>query len=359
MAASSRYALILAGGRGTRFWPRSRRRRPKQLLALFDERSLLAQTAERLRPVVAPERTWVLTNEELRHEVVRQLPGVPRAQILAEPAQCNTAPCLGLAAQILCQLDPEAVLGVFPADHRIGRLEAFHRLVEAAYRAAESQALVVIGIAPRWPETGYGYIEFPEGVAAGSLEPYPVLRFREKPDLETARQFLAAGRFYWNSGMFFWRADVFLEAFRRHLPKTASLLASLPAFGSREFRKRLCEAYPRAENISVDYAVLEKASNVVGLAAGDIGWNDLGSWNAVYEVMDKDAEGNVLRTEALVLDSRGNYVEVPGRLVALVGVEDLVVVDSPDALLIVPRHRAQQVSEVVKRLEAAGRDGLL
>jgi len=359
MASSRRYALILAGGRGTRFWPRSRRRRPKQLLALLDEKSLLEQTAERLRPVVGPERTWVLTTEHLLRETVRRLPGVPRAQILAEPAQCNTAPCLGLAAQILVQLDPDAVLGVFPADHRIARPDRFHRLIEAAYRAAESGALVVVGIAPRWPETGYGYIEFPEGAAVGSLEPYPVLRFREKPDLETARRFLAAGRFYWNSGMFFWRADVFLQAFRRHLPKTASLIASLPAFGSREFRKRLCEAYPLSENISVDYAVLEKASNVVGLAAGDIGWNDLGSWNAVYEVMAKDAEGNVLRTETLAVDSRGNYVEVPGKLVALVGIEDLVVVDSPDALLIVPRHRAQQVSEVVKRLEAAGRDGLL
>lgn len=359
MASSRRYALILAGGRGTRFWPRSRRRTPKQLLALFDEKSLLQQTAERLRPLVGPERTWVLTSEELRREIVRQLPEVPRAQILAEPAQCNTAPCLGLAAQILSQLDPEAVLGVFPADHRIGRPESFRRLVEAAYRAAESRSLVVIGIPPRWPETGYGYIEFPEGAVAGSLEPYPVLRFREKPDLETARQYVAAGRFYWNSGMFFWRADVFLEAFRLHLPRTASLLASLPPFGSRGFHKQLCESYPLSENISVDYAVLEKAANVVGLAAEDIGWNDLGSWNAVYELMPKDAEANVLRSEALLLDSRGNYVEAPGKLVALVGVEDLVVVDTPDALLIVPRSRAQQVGEVVKRLETAGRDGLV
>lgn len=359
MANEHRYALILAGGRGTRFWPRSRKKTPKQLLALFGGQTLLQETAARLRPLVPPERTWVLTSEELRAAIARQLPEIPRRQIVAEPAPCNTAPCIGLAAQILGQMDPEAVLGIFPADHRIEKAGRFRRLAAAAYRAAGKHCLVVIGIRPRWPETGYGYIEFPEGVTPGGAEAVPVLRFREKPDLETARQFVAAGRFYWNSGMFFWRAQVFLEAFRQCLPRTASLLAALPRFGCRAFRQELKRVYPRAENISVDYAVLEKASNVVGLVAEDIGWNDLGSWNAVYEVMPKDGRGNVIRSDALLIDAGGNYVEAPGKLVALVGLSDLVVVDTPDALLIVPRARAQQVGEVVKRLQAERRHELL
>lgn len=359
MANDHRYALILAGGRGTRFWPRSRRKTPKQLLALFGERTLLQETASRLRPLVPPERTWVLTSEDLRAPICRQLPEIPRRQILAEPAQCNTAPCIALAAQILGQMDPDAVLGIFPADHRIAKPARFRRLAAAAYRAARENCLVVIGIRPQWPETGYGYIEFPEGVTPGGAQAVPVLRFREKPDLETAKQFLAAGRFYWNSGMFFWRARVFLDAFRQCLPRTAALLAALPRFGCRAFAQELKRVYPQADNISVDYAVLEKASNVVGLVAEDIGWNDLGSWNAVYEVLPKDGQGNVVRSDAVMLDASGNYVEAPGKLVALVGLSDLVVVDTPDALLIVPRARAQQVGEVVKRLEAARREELL
>ena len=359
MAKKNRHALILAGGRGTRFWPRSRKRTPKQLLALFSDQTLIQETVGRLSPLIPVERIWVLTNDLLRRRIARQLPQVPQEQILAEPAQCNTAPCLGLAAQVVRQVDPDAVLGVFPADHFIAKPARFRRLVEAAYRAAEKRFLVVIGIPPKWPETGYGYIEFPEDVASGATVAVPIRRFREKPDLETAKQFLAAGCFYWNSGMFFWRADVFLEAFRRHLPKTASLLAALPRFEDRAFPQRLKQVYPLSENISVDYAVLEKAHNVAGLAADDIGWNDLGSWNAVYEALPKDGQSNVARTEALGIDSRGNYVEAPGKLVALVGVNDLVVVDSPDALLIIPRARAQQVGDVVKRLEAARREGLL
>src|SRR6266550_3140023 len=243
---SHHYGLILAGGRGTRFWPRSRRANAKQVLRLFGDRSLIQQTVDRLRPVLPPERIWILTNGHLRDEIVRQLPEVPKRQILAEPAQRNTAPAIGLAAQILHGLDPESI--------------------------------VVLGIQPRWPETGYGYIEFPKGVKPGSSVALPVKRFREKPDARTAARFLRAGHFYWNAGMFFWQTSVLLDALRQHLPKTASLLASLPDFESRRFAKGLIEAFPKCENISIDYAVLERAANVVGLPAGDIAWNDVGSW---------------------------------------------------------------------------------
>jgi mannose-1-phosphate guanylyltransferase len=353
------YGLILAGGRGTRFWPRSRRKNAKQVLRFFGERSLIQQTVDRLKPVLPPDRIWILTNDHLRVEIVNQLPEVPKRQILAEPAQRNTAPAIGLAAHILQSIDPEAIMGVFPADQVIGRPRDYVRLLRPAFRAANAGKIVVLGIQPRWAETGYGYIEFPEGVEPASKVALDVRSFREKPDAETAARFLAAGHFYWNAGMFFWRTSVLLDALRRFLPKTASLLASLPAFGSRKFTTRLQQAFPLCDNISIDYAVLERASNVVGLAAGDIGWNDVGSWNAVYELYKRDAYGNAFSADVLIESSTGNYVDAGKKLVALLGVKDLIVVDTPDALLIADRRRAQEVGELVKRLEKSGREDLL
>jgi mannose-1-phosphate guanylyltransferase len=356
---SHRYGLILAGGRGTRFWPRSRRSRAKQVLRFFGERSLIQQTVDRLRPVLPPERIWVLTNEHLRAEVVSQLPEVPKRQILAEPAQRNTAPAIGLAAHILQSIDPQAVMGVFPADQVIGRPREYVRLIKPAFRAAGHGKIVVLGIQPRWAETGYGYIEFPRGVKAGGGEPVEVLSFREKPDAAAAGRFLEAGNFYWNAGMFFWRTSVLLDALRRFLPKTAGLLAGLPPFASRKFAARLQEVFPLCENISIDYAVLERADNVAGIAAGDIGWNDVGSWHAVYELQERDAQGNAFRGHALIEESSGNYIDAEKKLVALLGVKDLVIVDTPDALLVADRSRAQQVGDLVKRLEKSGREDLL
>ncbi len=353
------YGLILAGGRGTRFWPKSRRHSAKQVLRLFGDRSLIQQTVDRLRPVLPPERIWILTNNHLRDEIVHQLPEVPKRQILAEPAQRNTAPAIGLAAQILHGLDPQSIMGVFPADHVIGKPREYVRLIKAAIKAARTGKIVVLGIQPRWPETGYGYIEFPKGVKPGGSATLPVKRFREKPDAATAARFLKAGNFYWNAGMFFWRTSVLLDALRQHLPKTASLLASLPAFGTRRFAKDLEEAFPKSENISIDYAVLERAANVVGLPAGDIAWNDVGSWNAVYELHPRDRAGNALRAHTMIENSTGNYVDAEKKLVALLGVRDLIVVDTPDALLIADRGRAQQVGDLVKLLEDAGHHHLL
>jgi mannose-1-phosphate guanylyltransferase len=304
---------------------------------------------------------WVITNEYLRDEIVRQLPEVPRRQILAEPAQRNTAPCNGLAAHMLASMDPDAVIGVFPADHVVLKPARFRRLLGPAYRAADRGNMVVLGIEPRWPETGYGYLEFPEGTTPGGLETVPVRQFKEKPDEATARQYVEAGNYYWNSGVFFWRADTFLEAMRKYAPKTATLLAALPAFSSRQFMKVLGEAYPLCENISVDYAVMEKADNIVGLpAAADMEWNDVGSWNAVYELLSHDAGGNAARAaEVLARSSTRNYVDAEGKLVALLGVEDLIVVDTKDALLVAARSRAQEVGEIVKALEQRKREDLL
>jgi mannose-1-phosphate guanylyltransferase len=352
------YGLILAGGRGTRFWPRSRRRSAKQVLNVVGARSLIRNTVDRLVPLIAPERLWVLTNDYLREEIVRQLPEIPARQILAEPAQRNTAPAIGLAAHILQSIDPEAVMGVFPADHIIAREGRYRQLVSSALRCAAGGQIAVLGILPRWPETGYGYIEFPRGVELG-VKPVPIRRFREKPDAATARRYVASGRFFWNAGMFFWRASVLLEELRKHLPRTASILASLPAFGDRQFAAKLREAFPLCENISIDYAVLEKARSVAGIACSEIGWNDVGSWNAVFELLARDAEGNALPENTISQGSAGNYVHAGGKMVALLGVSNLIVIDTPDALLVAHRDSAQQVGDIVKILEQQKREDLL
>jgi mannose-1-phosphate guanylyltransferase len=348
----------MAGGRGTRFWPRSRKRNAKQVLRFFGERSLIQQTVDRLSALIPPENIWVVTNEYLQQEIRKQLPEVPKRQIVAEPAQRNTTPCIGLAAHILAGLDPEAVLGVFPADHLILKEARFRTFVKAAFKAAETNQVVVLGIQPRWAETGYGYIEFPKNVLPGGNTPIAVKSFREKPDPRTAKQFVERGHFFWNAGMFFWKASAVLELMRQHQPKTATLLAGLPAVDAKTFSRKLAEIYPLCENISVDYAIIEKAKDVVGLALDDIGWNDVGSWEAVYDLAEKDAQGNAARGELIAEDSRGNYVDAQ-KPVALVGVENLVIVDTADALLVASRASAQDVSKIVKRLDAQEREELL
>lgn len=345
------YALVMAGGRGTRFWPRSRKSRSKQVLPVLGEKSLIRLTFERLRGLAPPERFLIITNRHLRDEIARQLPEVPAAQVIAEPAQRNTAPCIGLGARILLERDPEAIMGVFPADHVIARQDAFRRVLGRAARMAERGRLVVLGIRPRWPETGYGYIEF-----AGSV----VRRFFEKPDAAAARRFLRRGNFYWNSGMFVWKAAAIDRALREFLSRTMAALDGIRGRpGDPEFDQTLAQHYPRAQNISIDYAVMEKARNIAGVRCPELGWNDVGSWNAVYELLPKDRQGNVARSEAQFRGSTGSYVDVPGKLVALVGLEDVIVVETGDALLVARRDRAQEVADVVKQLEKLGREDLL
>ncbi|MEJ7608225.1 MAG: mannose-1-phosphate guanylyltransferase [Bryobacteraceae bacterium] len=295
------YGLILAGGRGTRFWPRSRRAKAKQVLSFFGERTLIQQTVERLSAVLPPERIWIITNDLLRDEIIRQLPEVPKKQILAEPAQRNTAPCIALAAHIIQSIDRDAVMGVFPADHIITKPARYAKLLKPAYQSAAQGNIAVLGIEPRWAETGYGYIEFGKAFTPGKLQ--PVVSFREKPVAATAKKFVAAKRFYWNAGMFFWKTSVLLEAMRDFQPKTWTLLAALPPFSSPKFRESMARTFPLCENISIDYAVLEKAKNVVGIPAADIGWNDVGSWDAVYELLNRDAEANASVSQSLTLDS--------------------------------------------------------
>ncbi len=357
---SNFYPVILAGGRGTRFWPLSRKRRAKQLLALDGKQTMIQQTVARLLPLAAARDIWVIANEDLRHEIGRQLPKLNSQQILAEPVGRNTAPAIGLAAFILMRRNPGAVVGLFPSDHVIGDEKTYRAVLKKGIAlAAASENIVVLGIRPTRPETGYGYIEVG---AAFDNEISRVRRFTEKPDAVRAAGFVSEGNYFWNSGMFLWSAHTLTQALREHLPTTAALLEEIAAaYGTKRFTAAFRRLYPKCENISIDYAVLEPrsargehASNIYCIPA-DFGWNDLGSWNALHEhhvAKQKSQDGNLISGAGIfTLNAAGNYIHAPGKFVAAVGVENLVIVETEDALLITTRERAQDVGKVVKHLD--------
>jgi mannose-1-phosphate guanylyltransferase len=269
-----------------------------------------------------------------------------------------------LAAHLLRQQDPDAVMGVFPSDHFISKPAVFLRAAERAFQAARREHLIVLGIRPRWAETGYGYIEFPKGIKLTAGRSHRGVRFHEKPGPAKARRFFKAGNYFWNSGMFFWRADVISRAVERFLPKTAAAVGRIAPASSTAFRRTLAEHYPhcddhRVERLSIDYAILERSENIAAFVCPEVGWSDLGSWQAVYELLPKDSFRNVRRSPAILGDESGNYIDCPGKYAALIGVHDLVVVDTPDALLICPRKDAQKISALVKALEKEGLEELL
>ena len=359
------YPVILAGGRGTRFWPLSRKRRAKQLLALDGKQTMIQQTVARLAPLAAPSRFWIMTNRDMRSAIGRQLPKLAAKQIIAEPVGRNSAPAIGLAAFILLRHDPETILGLFPSDHVIADPTQYRATLNRAIGIAEAgENIVVLGIRPTRPETGYGYIEA-GGPDTDSLDRQDILRvrrFTEKPDLGLARQFLDAGNYFWNSGMFIWRADTLANALREHLPNTAPLLEKIAAaYGTRNFENTFRRLYPKCENISIDYAVLEPRSakgesqSRIFCIPSDFGWNDLGSWTALHEhrvAKTKPANGSpVSASGSFALNANNNYVHAPGKFVALVGVSNLVVVETEDALLVTTLDRSQDVGKVVKYLD--------
>jgi len=357
---SNFYPVILAGGRGTRFWPLSRKRRAKQLLALDGKQTMIQQTVARLLPMAPPSHCWVITNEDLRRAIIRQVPRLRPAQIIAEPVGRNTAPAIGLAAFILLRQNPAAVIGMFPSDHVVADEVRYRELLQKGVAiAAGGENIVVIGVTPTRAETGYGYIEAGAATADGALH---VRRFTEKPGTERAAEFLQAGNFYWNSGMFLWSARTLADALREHLPKTAPILEEIAAaFGTSKFSQIFRRLYPKCENVSVDYAILEprsakgeELSNIFCLPAS-FGWNDLGSWTALHEhhiAKQQPQHDNLISgAGAFTLNAEGNYVHAPGKFVALLGVDNLVVVETEDALLITTRGQAQDVGKVVKHLD--------
>jgi mannose-1-phosphate guanylyltransferase len=354
------YAVIMAGGSGTRFWPLSRRKHPKQLLQLFGKGTLVEQTVARIQGLIPPRRIYVFTNELLREEVRRRLPRIPPQQIVAEPAARNTAPTIGLAAHEILRRDRDGLMVVLPSDHVIIRPAAFQRALRAACRwASTKDRSVVLGLKPARPDTGYGYVR------VGSLaqrvrgeEIYRVERFTEKPPLATARRYVASGRYFWNGGMFIWRAATLIRNLEQFQPRMAKGLAQITAAGGARNPATLRRLFPKLEKISIDYALMEKIPNIFAVTA-DIGWSDVGSWAVAYALQRKDREGNIKPANSLCLDSRGNMIVSPRKFVVTVGVQDLVIVDTDDALLVCARERSQEVGRAVQELERRGRQDLL
>jgi len=353
------YPVILAGGSGTRFWPRSRRRLAKQVLALDGKQTMIQQTMERLLPLGAEKDFWVITNEFVAQEIQRQLPQLPEDQIVIEPEPRNTAPAIGLAAFLLERMAPDSIIGMFPADHVIGDEKKFRKVVQRAVEiAAKDDHIVVMGVQPARAETGYGYIETGDKLEA---ELFRVKRFTEKPNQQRAEEFVTAGNFYWNSGIFVWSARTLTRALREHLSETAPYLEQIAAaWGSKDFEKKFAQLYPKCENISIDYAVLEPrsakgehSSNLFCLRA-DFGWNDLGSWAALYEhhaTLHKDEARNVVEgKDSYSVNATGNYIYAPEKFVAAVGVHNLIVVETEDAILVTTREHSQDVGKIVKYL---------
>jgi len=370
--AGLRFApVILAGGSGTRFWPRSRRTRAKQVLALDGERTMIQQTLDRLLPLAAAEDVWVITNTLLDEVIAQQLPEVPRGNILSEPVARNTAPACALAAFLLEPTAPETAIGIFPSDHVVKDTARFAEVIRAgAALAASGDKIVVLGVPPTRAETGYGYIELGAAVeAVGGVPVRRVKRFTEKPDRARAEEFVASGNYAWNGGIFLWSARTLVEAIREHCPAMAPLLEKIAAAqGSAEFERVLAEVYPQCQNISIDYAVLEprsakgEAGSEIYCLPADFGWNDLGSWAALHEHLTDGKMYNFFDATDPVnstIDAERNYVYAPDKVVALVGVNDLVVVDTGDCLLITMRERAQDVGKVVQDLKWAEREGLV
>ncbi|WP_263383757.1 mannose-1-phosphate guanylyltransferase [Granulicella arctica] len=366
--------VILAGGSGTRFWPRSRRARAKQVLALDGEDTMIQQTLARLLPVSEAADVWIVTNRWLADTISEQMPTVRADHILCEPIARNTAPACALTAFLLEKSEPDTVIGIFPSDHVVANIGRFAKVIEAGIRVAASGAkIVVLGIPPTRPETGYGYIEQGQGVVLEGEEgisAFRVKRFREKPDRHTAERFVNAGNFAWNGGIFLWSARTLADAIREHMPDMAPILEKIAAaHGTADFDRVFAEEYPQCESISIDYAVLEprsakgeRRSEIYCLPA-DFGWNDLGSWASLHEHLGDHEDANVVDgpTDGIVaIQSKGNYVYAPGKMVALLGVDGLVVVETEDALLITTRERSQDVSKVVRQVhEGLGREDLI
>jgi mannose-1-phosphate guanylyltransferase len=353
-------AVIMAGGSGTRFWPLSRKARPKQFLDIVGAKSMIEETVERLGPLVAPRDILTVADAGQTESLKRLLPGLPRKNFIVEPLARNTAASLMLATARVWLEDPEAVVTALAADHLIRDPERFRTVLEAGARAAsKGDHIVTFGIPPTFPSTGYGYIHY-AGRKARKVSGetfFPVLEFKEKPSLATAEAFLADGSYLWNSGMFLWRADTFARKLKRHAPAFHVFWERMLEALAGKDRKALERVFREIPALSIDYALMEKARGVL-VAKGDFGWSDVGAWSALFDVWPRDAAGNAVRGEAVALDSGNCLVHTPGKLTALIGVQDLIVIDTGDALLICRRDLDQKVKDVVEILKKGRSESL-
>jgi mannose-1-phosphate guanylyltransferase len=354
------YALILAGGGGTRLWPLSRLRQPKHLLPVCGPSSLLSQTWERLQPLVPKERLLVITVAEQADATCAELAGLAAGNVVVEPAGRGTAACVGLAALMIRRRDPDATMIALPADHTIADGSGFRSVLRAAVQAAREGHLVTLGIVPTSPETGYGYIR--RGALHsqnGKHSVFRVERFAEKPDLAAASAFLATGQYYWNSGIFVWQVRTILNEIRQLLPGLYHQLTEIePALGTPRQTDAIAQVWPNVRNLSVDVGIMEHAQDVVVVPA-DVGWSDVGSWSSVSDQHQSDPSGNVLEGEHVVVDCEDMYIRSSGRLVAAVGLHGMVVIETDDAVLVCPKDRVQDVKRIVERLKQEGRESYL
>ena len=351
------YPVILAGGVGSRLWPRSRKSMPKQFLDLTgNERSMLQEAFDRMAPLVPVDHVFVITNAEYVTTVREQLPEIPRQNVVGEPAARGSAAAIGLAAIHLQRRDPDAIMAVLTADHLIRKPDVLRQALAAAAELAQQGELITLGIRPTYPETGYGYIEMGDELGAyNGLVAHRVKRFREKPDRATAEAFLAAGNFVWNSGMFVWRIDAIMTEFERQMPALFAALQGLASALGAASEHAAFERYwmPLEGNVTIDYGVMEGARSVATFPV-DLGWDDIGSWAALLEVLPKDKDGNVVHARHLHHDSSNVLVFSRDRLIATIGLKDMIVVDAGDAILVMPASRAQDVKKLIEELRANG-----
>lgn len=343
------WSLIMAGGSGTRFWPESRQHAPKQFLSIFGKKTLIQQTVDRIHPLIPRKRVLVITNTRHTGDVKRLL-RISSKQIVGEPLGRNTAPCAVLAAAMFHRKDPDAVAAILPSDHRIADENLFRKVLAAASEAAKRSGMpVTFGIRPAYANTGYGYLEMGGRFSkAKALDIFRLKRFHEKPDAKKAEKFLKSKNFLWNSGMFVWRADRLLETAKKYLPDAYELSNKILDAG---LEKGLKKYYKDMPNISIDYGLMEKMAGSILTIPADFGWHDLGGWLAFEDFWDKDGDGNAVRGRAVLLESRNNIVKSGGRLVAMIGVENFVVVDTDDALLVCPKSKAESIRSIVQALK--------
>ncbi len=351
---SKLFALILAGGSGTRFWPLSRNSRPKQLLNLFDDETLIEKAVNRLDGLVPPDQILILTNEAQLEAVKKVLPHLPPENIVAEPARRDTAPAIALAAGWIAARDPEATMIALPADQLVIREEEFRDVLRAAAWAAETEsAIVTLGIKPDWPCPSFGYIErggsIGKAAAGNNAEVFEVTRFREKPSVETAEEYLMSGGFSWNAGIFVWTIPTLMRELSRHCPQLAGFISELRDSG--DFTSTVTEKFPGLNKISIDFALMENADRILNIEA-EVGWDDVGGWPSVAKYLEQDKDGNACRGPLLSVDSHNNIIfSTPGTpTVTLLGVEGLIVVQTGDAILVASRDKADEIKKLVDRL---------
>jgi mannose-1-phosphate guanylyltransferase len=358
------FAVIMAGGGGTRMWPLSRQALPKQMLQLFDDRTMFQVSVDRLMGIFPPDRIMVVTVADQANQLKELAPAIPAENFLLEPFPRGTASVVGLAALALSQRDPDAVMAIVTSDHAIGNEAHFQRLLSTAYLVAQDNYLVTLGITPQSPSTGYGYIQMGTLVSSyQGLEAFHAVRFKEKPDLETARAFLASQDHVWNSGMFIWRADKILKEIERQMPALAAGLNKIEkAWGLPDQQAAVTAVWSGLKSETIDYGIMEGASRTVVIPARDLGWSDVGTWDSLFGILPVDPHGNIFQGRESVLIGTDNSLFLDSnnnKLFVAIGVQDLVVVDSSDVLLICHREHVQKVREVVEQLRAAQRDQYL